>query len=338
MNEHKKARLLADKYEIRMVVFLLALLLIIIGIFVFVHIKFKSLSEDETTYNYHYIFISKSEDSYTANHIYEQAREYGKPRGIYVERLKESLNLSYTNSDYVKMAAAMKADGIFVEASDDEALKDSINETSNEETPIITILTDCPGSRRKSFVELGQYDLGREYGRIIIDITKTRTPKVMVLVDDNADEGTNEIINGIKETLQYEGNHLDVDFIEEEVDGTLNFRFMNKIDDILSSKALQPDIVICMNERDTQMMYQAIKDYSLSPDAQIIGTGITGSLLKAVKDGYFSALVDADASQAGMMCIDSMTNYLKTGNINEHIIVEDTIVTKDNVERYLNEE
>ncbi|MCR5701597.1 MAG: substrate-binding domain-containing protein [Lachnospiraceae bacterium] len=338
MKEYIKKRLIADRYEKRMIVFLLILLLIIIGIFAFVHIQLQNASVDESTYNYHYVFISKSEDSYTANHIFEEARDYGKPRGIYVERLKENLNLSYTNADYIKMAAAMNADGIFVEASAEDEIKESINDTSNEGIPVVTILSDCPGSRRKSFVELGQYNLGREYGRIVIDVTKTRSPEVMVLVDDDADSGTIQIINGIKETLENEGNHLEVQFVEQEVDGTLNFRFMNKVNDILSAKRGQPDIIICLNVRDTQMVYQAIKDYSISVDAQIIGTGISESLLKSIKEGDFVALVDANATQAGMMCVDSMTAYLKNGNINEHIIVEDTIVTKENVERYLNEE
>ena len=186
-------------------------------------------------------------------------------------------------------------------------------------------------------MELGEYNLGREYGRIIIDITKTRKPKVMVLVDDNEENQVGDIIYGLTETLENEGNHLEVNIIREEVDGSLNFRLMNKVSEIISNNEEKPDIIVCLNERDTQIVHQAIVDYSLSGDVQVIGTGISGSLLTSVRDNEFSALVDADAKQAGMMCIDALIKYIQTGEIEDHIIVDDTIVIRDNVERYINE-
>ncbi|MBQ8085391.1 MAG: substrate-binding domain-containing protein [Lachnospiraceae bacterium] len=334
----RNKEIIKNNNEIKIILFLIVILLIIIGLFIRAQLVLKNSSLDEKIYQYHYAFISRSEDSYTANHIYEEAKNYGKRYGVYVEMLRGREDINYTISDYVKMAKAMKVDGVIMEASDDPVIKESINDAAADGIPIITLLKDCPESDRISFMELGDYNLGRRYGRIIIDITKTRSPKVMVLVDDTAVDDIELIMNGLKETLKNEGNHLDVDIVKQEVDGSLNFRLMNKVNDILANDENRPDIILCLNERDTQIVHQTISDYGLSGKAMIIGTGISEILLKAVKDDEFAALVDADSSQAGMMCIDAMMNYTKNGNIEDHIIVDETVVTKDNVERYLNEE
>ncbi len=337
-NKDPRVGFLKDRYEIKILIILLTILIVIVGLFVCVHIALKRGKGEEDRYQYHFIFVSRSEDSYTANHIYEEAKNYGRLHGAYVEKLKESLNLSYTDSDYVNMAAAMKVDGIILEPSGDSEVKIAIDEAFDENIPTITVLSDCAESKRCSFMELGDHNLGREYGRIIIDIAKTRTPKVMVLVNEDTPESTDRILEGITETLSNEGNHLQVDLQKKEVTGLLNFRLMSLVNDILTSDSMRPDILICMNEKDTKLVNQAVNDYNLAGKTQIIGTGISSLLLKAINEDVISALVDADASQAGMMCIDAMTGYLKNGEINEHIIVEDAVVTKNNVERYLNEE
>lgn len=323
--------------EIRLIMILIFILIVMIAMFIYVHFILKKGVQEDANYTRHFIFISKSEDSYTANDIYKEAKEYGKKHGIYVESLSKSTSLNYTVADYLKMATALNVDGIIVEASDDVMIRRGINGANEAGIPVITLLSDCPRCYRKSFMELGEYNLGREYGRIIIDITKTRKPKVMVLVDDNEENQVGDIIYGLTETLENEGNHLEVNIIREEVDGSLNFRLMNKVSEIISNNEEKPDIIVCLNERDTQIVHQAIVDYSLSSDVQVIGTGISGSLLTSVRDNEFSALVDADAKQAGMMCIDALIKYIQTGEIEDHIIVDDTIVIRDNVERYINE-
>ncbi len=323
--------------ELKLIIILFIILIVMITLFIYVHYILKKGVKEEADYQYHFIFISKSEDSYTANDIFKEAKEYGKRHGIYVENLNKSTSLNYTVSDYLKMATALDVDGIIVEAYDDVMIRRGINGANEAGIPVITLLSDCPRCYRKSFMELGEYNLGREYGRIIIDIAKTRNPKVMILVDDNEKNQISDIIYGLTETLENEGNHLDVNIIREVVDGSLNFRLMNKVSDIITNDEEKPDIIICLNERDTQIVHQAIVDYSLSGDVQIIGTGISGSLLRSVKDDEFSALVDADAKQAGMTCIDALMKYIQTGEIEDHIIVDDTIVIRENVERYINE-
>ncbi len=317
---------------------MLILLTAIIALFLYAQSRLRSEVLSEPSYQYHYMFIGKTEDSYTSNYIYDEAKKYGDEHGAYVERLGEFLNANYTYTDYLKMAIAMKVDGIILEGVADDETGEYINEAYDAGIPTITLMSDCPGSKRKSFIEIGDYNLGREYGRIVIKITKTRTPKVMLLEDKQISSERDDVLKGFQDTLRNEGNHLDVDLVTEKLNGTANFRIIDEVKSILADEEKRPDILICMNERDTQMVYQAIKDYDLTNTVQIVGSSISESLLKAVRDGEFAALVDANAKQAGMVCVDALNNYMKTADIDQHIIIEDTVITNQNVERYLQDE
>ena len=332
--ESPKRRL--DKYGLYIVVLLLFFVAAIVVISLYLRSQLNSVKKGDKSYKYHFVFIGKSEDSYTANHIYEEAKSYGRQHDVYVEKLKSNANSSYTDSDYVRMALDMKVDGIIIEASDEASLGKCIDEAAENGVPTITILSDCPGSR-KSFIEIGNYNLGREYARTIINITRTRSPKVMVLIDED-EEGYEQVIDGIRETLANEGNHLSPEIVTEDVGGMPNFRLTDLVKEKLSEDETRPDILICVNEHDTKVVYQAARDYDLDDKTQIVGYGISEPLLRAVRDEEIAAIVDADSAQLGMMSVDALLYYHKKGSCNDHIIVDDTVITKDNVERYLDED
>ena len=325
-----------DKYGIYIVILLLFFVVAIIVISLYLRAQLRNVNKADKSYKYHFVFIGKSEDSYTSNHIYEEARSYGKQHDVYVEKLKNSANASFTDVDYVHMAIDMKVDGIILEASDEEGLGSCIDEAAEKEIPTITILSDCQSSR-KSFIEIGNYNLGREYARTIINITNTRKPKVMVLINEE-DEGYPQVIEGIRGTLANEGNHLSTELIIENVGGLPNFRLSDLVKEKLSDKETRPDILICVNEHDTKIVYQAARDYDLAGRTQIIGYGISEPLLRAVRDEEIAAIVDADSAQLGMLSLDTLLGYHRNGSCNDHIIVDDTVITKDNVKRYLDED
>ncbi len=325
-------------YVIRMAIILVSFLVIVFSIFLYVQKKLNNMTEDTVRYDKHFVFISKSADSYTMSNIYDEASDYGKRNNVYIENLVVGQNASFSEADYVNMAAAMRVDGIIVEASDDDALRDSINTAGEEGIPTITLLSDCPDSSRKSYLELGNYNLGRDFGRVIISIAKNRTPKLAIILDEAYRDANSDIITGLNETLKYEGNHLSPEIEYYPVDNNYNFRVTDKAREILTSKDDHPDIIICTSAGDTQLVYQAIKDYNLGKGTDIIGTGLSYTMLNAIKDGDIAAIVDADSTQVGMQCVEILGNYISSGNVSENVIVEDTVVTGDNVERYLADE
>lgn len=247
-------------------------------------------------------------------------------------------NSDYGTTDYLKMAMAMRVDGIILEGSDDDEVRMCINQASEFGIPVVTILSDCAGSRRKSFIELGDYNLGREYGRVVINITETRTPRVVLLINEAAKENENQVETGIRETLRNEGNHLQVQFETQWLESSAKSHSSDKIKEILMDEDTRPDILICMNEKDTKLVYQSLIDYNLEDEVQIIGFCVSESLLKAVREGGIAALIDVDTVQAGELCVDALNYYIENSRVNNYIIVDDTVITKENVERYIEDE
>ncbi|MBR1866213.1 MAG: substrate-binding domain-containing protein [Lachnospiraceae bacterium] len=324
-----------DRYGFFVILMLFLLLVTIVGLIFITQKRIWRAESQIGTYTRHYMFVSRTGNTYVSDRIFEKAREYGQIHGVYVEQLENFLDANYEDADYLKMAMSMQVDGIILEGSEEDEVRHCINQASELGIPVVTIRSDCPGSRRRSFIELGDYDLGREYGRLIIDIAHTREPKVVLLTEKNAD--ISRIQTGIEETLKNEGNHLQVQFETKVVNPVTGSRRSNRIRAILTGED-RPDILICMNESDTQRVYQSVIDYDLEDEVQIIGTCISEFLLRAVQEGTVAALIDVDTAQVGTYCIDALNYYIENRSVNDHIIVDDVVITKENVERYLNDE
>lgn len=327
-----------DRYWVLVIVLLSFFMIMIVGLIVFTQMQVKGNESSGILYKRHYMFVSQTGNSYISDRVYEEAKKYGQEKGVYVEQLGNFSDSDYGTVDYLKMAMAMKVDGIILEGTDEDEVRRTINQASDLGIPVVTVLSDCAGSRRRSFIELGDYNLGREYGRVVIDIAETRTPEVVLLTDEATNEHKKQIGIGIQETLKNEGNHLQVNFRTEQLEMDTQFRSSDKIKEILLDKNTRPDILICMNEKDTKMVYQSLIDYNLEGKVQIIGSCVSESLIKAVRDGAIAALIDVDTAQTGMLCVDALNYYIENGSVNEYIIVDDTVITSENVERYIGDE
>lgn len=338
--EQKKAAFrqgrLLDRYGTFVIIMLCLLLAVIAGLIVLTQKRLHKAEDQQTVYSRHYMFVSRAGNSYVSDRIYEEAKEYGKKKGVYVEQLDHFLDAGYDEADYLKMAVSMQVDGIILEGTAEDEVRHWVNQASEQGIPVVAILSDCPGSRRKSFIELGDYALGKEYGRVVVNIARTREPKVVLLMEQT--EGENQIQTGIRETLKTEGSHLQVQFQTEYVGGETGIRLPDKIRELLEEEENRPDILLCRNERDTQLVYQSVIDYDLEGEVQIIGSCVSEALMRAVQDGEVAALIDVDTGQVGMFCIDALDHYIENGSVNDYIVVDDMVITAENVERYLDEE
>lgn len=310
----------------------------VIGLIVFTQMQTEEKVSKGIQYKRHYMFVNQTGNSYISDRIYEEAKSYGKQNGVYVEQLGSFSESDYEIADYLKMAMAMKVDGIILEGEDEDDVRMTINQASAQGIPVVTILSDCAGSRRKSFIELGDYNLGKQYGQQIINVAKTRKAKVVLFMHETTEESEHKIVMGIQEVLKEEGKHLQVDFRTEQTKSDTQFSTFAQIKKMLTNEETRPDILICMNEKDTQMVYQSLIDYELEGKVQIIGSCVSESLIKAVRDGGIAALIDVDTVQAGVLCVDALSYYIEEGSVKDHISVDEMVITKENVERYIEDE
>jgi ribose transport system substrate-binding protein len=323
-----------DIHLVRSLIAIFVLIAMISFAITFLRVQINNASNEEPKYRYHYVFVGGEDSSRMIDSIYGEAVTYGDGVGVYVEALDVTDDSDEAYADKIRMAVAMGVDGIILAAEDTDTIKAAIDEATAEEIPVLTVLSDCPSSLRKTVIEQDYYDLGRMYARGIIGIADVRDLNIAVLISD---EYSGLFMDGLKDTLANEGNHLNVNLITNDVTDMPNFRLMNLVEELLTDEKQKIDILLCPDEYGTQIVYQAIKDYDLTGRAKLIGYGITESLLRAVAAGEVSALVYIDSVQAGMLCIDALTNYIESGITRDSITAENIIITKDNIERYLDE-
>lgn len=329
-----------DKYRILTMVLVVFLAAAIIGLLLSARKRTQAEDTGDIRYERHYMFIGQAENQFITNKIFEESQKYGLEQGVYVEQMGQFPETDYGITDYLNMAMAMKVDGIILEGSDEESVRKAVNQAADMDIPVVTVLTDCAGSRRKSFIGLGADNIGREYGRQIISIADNRNPEVVLLMNEEMVENgsADEILSGIRQTLQNEGNHLQVRLRTELLGKNGQLDFSDHIHQLMTRQETKPDILICMNEKDTKLVYQSLIDYDLEGKVQIIGSCVSESLLKAVREGEIAALIHMDTEQTGRLCVDALDYYIQNKSVKEFIIADDKVITGENVERYIGDE
>jgi len=290
-------------------------------------------------YGNHYVLITDDNQDSFWDEVYQGALNAGEESNVYVERFGEDLAVSYTKAELMEMAIAAKVNGIIVEADQSEEMKALIDQAEDKGIPVVTVMTDCYGSKRQSFIGLGSYNLGREYGREIIQIANENTKKVLILMNANTDDNNQNILyTGINETLSNEGNHLNLNIETKIVNDTGSFSSEEAIRDIFIDSEQLPDIIICLDEENTLSTYQAVVDYNLVGDVKIIGYYTSDTILKAISQDVISATIAVDSKQIGKSCVDSLNEFINTAHVSDFVTLEVTTVTQKNLKEYLNDD
>lgn len=311
-------------------------------------------AQNETEYTRYYAFITSERDSEFFRSIYEGALAAGKERGFFVEYMGENLSQDYSVADLLRIATASRVDGIILEAenngeaSGDLELAELIDAATNKGIPVVTLGTDSANSRRVSFVGVSSYNLGREYANRIKKIVKgeknlSEACEVLVLIDSStADPAQNIVCSAMKEALEQK-TEIDrltgkVDFVMYPIDGTNTFSveesvrklFMERLSDL-------PDIIVCLNEKETTSVYQAVVDYNRVGDVRILGNYDSITILNAIKRNVIDSAIRVDTQQMGRFCIDALSEYDEYGNTSQYFTADITLIDTSNVNLYLKE-
>lgn len=287
-------------------------------------------------YERHYAFIADSMENDFWQEVYEGAKRRGEETDVYLECFGSSTAVEYSKEERMKMAIAAKVDGIVVEADESEKMLELINEAVENQIPVVTVVADSYGSKRQSFIGVGSYNLGREYGRMIVRISTKDTKKVLIIMDENLDDNNKNIIyTGMQETIYNEGNHLNLEMETMVVSDSSTFGSEEMIRNIFMDADHLPDIIVCVNERDTITACQAVVDYNLVGKVNIIGYHITEDTGNAIKRNILSSVVVADSKQMGADSVDCLNEYIETGYANDYVVMDVEAVTINNIREYM---
>ena len=327
-----------------LIIAILCLFAVTAALLVYIHhastaaIREKDASLRE--YSRHYAFVTFSRDDIFWEDIFSRAREYGDTQNIFVEWIGKDLTVDYSKQELLEIAVASGVDGIILEGDGSDETLDLIESAERVGIPVVTVLSDCSGSARKSFVGVDSYDLGREYGRQIIRVANSNTREALILMNAAAeDTWQNTIYNGIRETLKNEGNHLHLSLVTQAVMSDSQFGGTEEIRSIFQEFYLHPEtmpeIIICLNEQNTISVCQILLDYNLVGQSDVLGYFATESILNAINRNILSASVAVDTQQLAVGSVEALNEYIDTGYVSDFVAMDLNTVTKDNLEGYL---
>ncbi|MDE5939937.1 MAG: substrate-binding domain-containing protein [Lachnospiraceae bacterium] len=138
---------------------------------------YKGSFQEETageTYDRYYIMITQDGKSAFWQSVYQGAYERALQENVYVDWLGNDHFQDYSVEEQMEIAIAAGVDGIIVTASEEEEMTTLIDRADAVGIPVVTLYGDNTQSARCSFVGVGSYNLGREYGRQALKIMRER--------------------------------------------------------------------------------------------------------------------------------------------------------------------
>lgn len=297
------------------------------------------------TYERHYALITNEDDSAFWDKVYESAYEAGKENGVYVERFGSQLAVDYTRNELIELAIQASVDGIILQGDEGQETMELLNQAVEAGIPVVTMLTDSPGSLRQCFVGMNNYNLGQEYGKQVAALLKEKLEdadnpaRVLVLMDeDRKDSSQNLILLGIRETMkQLLGKDYPVTVETKQIDSAGSLRSEESIRDIFLNWSVLPDIMICLNEVNTRCVFQATVDYNEVGNVQILGYYDSEAILDAVAKNIVYATIAPDTKQMGEDCVMALEEYLNTGYTNGYMAVNAALIKSGEAVERLNE-
>ena len=299
----------------------------------------RALEETEyREYDRYYAMIVEDADSSFWQEVYAGACVQAEENNVCVELLNDTLEEEYSREELMHIAIESQVDGIIVQADEGEELTACIDEAVEKGIPVITVLGDNTSGHRQSFVGVGSYNLGREYGKQVIEIYRNKEPvsgKVYVLMDTKAEDSSQNILySGIQETLE----NLDISLEMYAVNNESRFSVEESIRDIFMNVEEQPDIIICLDELNTSCVYQAVVDYNRVGEVGIIGYYDSRDILRAIERKVIHSTITVDTAQMGSYCVEALSEFDEVGNVSEYFTVDVHLVNADNVAAYLEQE
>ena len=330
---------------------------------------YGSETVEDVVYDRYYVMITEDRKSSFWQSVYQGAYRSGLENNVYVDWMGENLSQEYSREDLMRIAIASGVDGIIVTADEGEEITALIEEASAAGIPVVTLYSDNTQSSRCSFVGVGSYNLGREYGKMGLyllaniignqdhwfDYMTTQNGtveqvggphsnlnnkvKVAVLVNAYAsDVDQNILYSGIQDTMENEkSTDIELEFVPISIDDTNDFSVEESIRDIFMEENV-PDIIVCLDELSTTCVYQAVVDYNMVGDVNILGYYVSDTIINAIDRNVIYATIVIDTEQMGSYCIEALQEYHALGYTSQYFAADVTVIDQNNVTQYLDEE
>ncbi|MDC7300483.1 substrate-binding domain-containing protein [Agathobacter ruminis] len=293
----------------------------------------KDNMEVHKTYKRHYALVTGGTDDVFWSSVYESAYAVAAEHDVLLERFGYDLAVKYSKDDLLEMAIEAGVDGIIVEGDEDERTIELINRAVSQNIPVVTILSDCSGSMRQSYVGVNNYDIGQNYGEAIAKlIGETPSSKLnvrVILESKEADVAQNLVLLGVRENLEKYYGEGSIDVTSGTISEPDDFAVEEYMRDTFLDRAQLPEFIVCLNSITTQQAYQAAVDYNAVGSCKILGYYDSESILSAVSKGIISSTLSVDTEQLGRYAVENLNDYIETGYTNGYNAVDMKMIDRE---------
>ena len=285
-----------------------------------------------------YAYIAEDPDSKLTTKIYKEISEFAKNNGCYVELTGQNLSTTFSKTDRFNMAISSKVDGIILEGDDSEETIALIDKATANNIPVVTVLSDCNGSQRKSFVALDNYKLGQEYVKTLSNIPQDEAgqePLKALVLSDSVKKNYDDVIIS---TIQSAANGRNIEPVTSEVDISTPFSSQEDVTDKLDQLEEMPDVIICLNDRTSESVYQYIVEKNLVGKITVLAYFDSDTILKGINKGAVYATFAIDAKFVAEKSVKALNEYNDTGFVSDYFGSEYILIDSSNVSSYMPED
>lgn len=226
------------------------------------------------TYDRYYMMITQDGKSAFWQSVYQGAYERALQENVYVDWLGDEHFQDYSVEEQMEIAIASGVDGIIVTASEEEGMTALIDRADAAGIPVVTLYGDNTQSTRCSFVGVGSYNLGREYGRQALKIMReklvgTQETQLAVKTGEDADAAETEtadaaavtpgILDGSEAELIFEPVEVGTETRPIRVTLLVN-SFANSLDQNILYSGIQETIEQERGETVVELSLQSVDD------------------------------------------------------------------------------
>ena len=296
--------------------------------------------EGASSYANHYLMIAGEENTLMWDSIYERASQAAKDADAYLELIEPGHDSNYNQADYLRIGIASQVDGIILEADGSDEEQELIQEASDADIPVVTVLTDDSSSARISFVGLNSYQLGNAYTEQILGLLKEHENTQVLLLSNSQSktQETNLIYYQIKKELEEKKkDYQTVTISEYYIDSSSGFDTEEFVRDIFVSEENLPDVLVCMDEVVTECVYQALVDYNQVGNVDVVGFNNSDVILDGISKGIISSAIALDMDEIGRYSVNALEEFSSLGHTSNYYSVGQHVITRSNVGAYRTE-
>ena len=167
----------------------------------------------------------------------------------------------------------------------------------------------------------------------------SKDTSVDILVDGDMSEGaSNLIVMAIEDYLREKrGEDALPEIVVTRIDAEDIFSAEESIRNIFLVKEALPNIMLCVNSVYTRCAYQAVVDYNLVGQIQIVGFFANDTILDAVDKQVIFSTVSIDTNEMGKSCIQALYEYNNMGYTNSYLPVGIEVVDQAKAHQMLSE-